>query len=110
MRELLSAAVLVCLLAVPAAAADKQKVGKKVQVKGTLRIGIVAIGGETTGTVIDTKEGRYELELGKDKKLREKARRLAGKPVMVVGTLEVRKGIEVKQRKIITVTSLEAAD
>jgi len=111
MRGLLSAAVLVCLLAVPAPGADKGKEGpKKVEVKGTLRTGVVAIGGETTGTVIDTKAGRYELELGKDKALRAKARRLDGTPVVVAGTLEVRKGIEVRQRKIITVTSLKGAD
>jgi len=29
---------------------------------------------------------------------------------VVAGTLEVRKGIEVRQRKIITVTSLKGAD
>ena len=111
MRSLLSLVVLVCLLAVPALAADKEKKGaKKVEVKGTLRTGIVAIGGETTGTVIDTKEGRYELELGKNKELRDKAERLNGKPVVVAGTLEIRKGLAVKERKIITVASLKAAD
>ena len=58
MRGLCSV-VVVCLLAVPALAADKEKEGaKKVEVKGKLRTGVVAIGGETTGTVIDTKEGR----------------------------------------------------
>jgi hypothetical protein len=110
MRGLLSALVLVCLLAVPALAADKEKGAKKVEFKGKLRTGIVAIGGETTGTIIETKDGTYELELGKDKELRAKAKRLDGKPVVVTGILGVRKGIEVKERKIITVTSLKGAD
>jgi hypothetical protein len=98
---------LVFFLALAVFAADKD--AKKVEVKGTLRTGIVAVGGETTGTIIQTKDGQLELELGTNKELREKAAKLDGKMVAVSGTLEVRKGVEVKERKIITVMSLDEA-
>lgn len=81
----------------------------KVELTGTLRTGIVAIGGETTGVILETKEGKYELDFGKDKELRQKAGKLNGKTVQVAGTLEIRKGVEVKERKIVIVTRLEEA-
>jgi hypothetical protein len=83
---------------------------KEVQLRGKLRTGIVAIGGETTGTVIDTDKGRFELDLGNNKELRAKAERLDGKAVVVKGTLTIRKGVEVKERRILAVRSLEAAE
>jgi hypothetical protein len=99
---------MVLLLAVPGLAA-----GKKVQFKGKLQTGIVAIGGETTGVILDVKKKgkvvRYELDLTKNKALRDKADKLNGKEVEVKGTLNVRKGLAVKERRIITVTSLKAA-
>jgi hypothetical protein len=97
----------VCLVGLSAVAADKE--GKKVEMKGKLRTGIVAIGGETTGTIIETKDGTFELDFGKDKELRQKANKLKDKLVLVAGTLEVRKGVEVKERKIITVSKLQEA-
>ena len=83
--------------------------GKKVELIGTLKTGIVAIGGETTGNIIVTKDGTYELDFGKDKDLKVKAEKLNGKEVTVAGTLVVRPGVEVKERKIVTVTSLDEA-
>ena len=105
MRSSLPAVGLVFLLALVARAADKE-----MRVKGTLRSGVVAIGGETTGTVVETKEGNYELDLGKNEVLRRKAEKLDGRAVVVTGTLTVREGVEDKQRRIITVSSLKAAD
>jgi hypothetical protein len=87
----------------------KDKDVKKMELTGKLRTGIVAIGGETTGTILETKKGTFELELGKQMELRQKAEKLNGKNVTVVGKLEIRKGVEVKERRIITVTSLEEA-
>jgi hypothetical protein len=116
MRSALLLSGLACALALPAFAADKDKdkdkdEPKKVEVKGKLHTGVVAIGGETTGVVVETeKEGSYELDLGKDKELRDKADKLDGKAVVVAGTLTVRKGVEVKERRIIAVGSLKAAD
>ena len=79
---------LMCLVALPALAAEP--VPKKVEMKGTLRTGIVAIGGETTGTIIETKEGKYELDFGTDKDLRKKAEELNGQMVVVTGELNMR--------------------
>lgn len=93
-----------------ATAQETKKEAKKVELTGTLRTGIVAIGGETTGTLLETKKkGRFELDFGKLKALRQAAEKLDGKQVRVVGTLEIRKGVEIKERRIVRVTSLEEA-
>jgi hypothetical protein len=82
----------------------------KVEVKGTLKTGLVAPGGETTGTIITTGHGTLELDFGKNKELREEAAKLNGKTAIATGTLQVRKGVAVKQRLIVTVTHLKAAE
>lgn len=91
-----------------ARAADEKTVLKKFE--GTVETGIMAIGGETTGIILKTKnEGTYELELGKNAKLRETAEKLNGKPVVVQGEYKPRAGVEITERRIIIVTSLEEA-
>ena len=88
-----------------------RKLGARGQMIGPVLGGVrITLSGRVSQATWHLKAGRYELELGKDKALRAKARRLDGTPVVVAGTLEVRKGIEVRQRKIITVTSLKGAD
>ena len=82
----------------------------KVEIKGTLQTGVAAIGGETTGTVIRTKNGTLELDLAKDKDLQAQANKLNGKTVLVTDSLTVRRGVEVRQRYIVTVASLKPAD
>lgn len=104
---LFSLAGLLGILALSAVGADKGP--RNVELRGKLRTGIVAIGGETTGTVIETDKGRFELDLGKDKALRAKAERLNGKVVVVKGTLTIRKGVEVAERRIVAVRTLEPA-
>lgn len=81
-----------------------------VTVVGKLRTGIVAIGGETTGTTISAKGVTWELDFGKNEELRKAAEMLNGKKVTVKGTLERRAGVEVKERWIVTVTELQAAE
>src|SRR3712207_4704396 len=83
--------------------------GKPVALRGTLRTGIVAIGGETTGIILETKQGTFELSLGRNSRLHAVAEKLDGKRVDVTGTLRVREGVEVRQRRIITVNSLKPA-
>jgi hypothetical protein len=78
-------------------------------VVGTLRTGIVAIGGETTGTTITAKGIKWELDFGKNADLRATAEKLDGKLVTVSGKLERRQGVETKERWIVTVTSLKGA-
>lgn len=89
-------------------AQDKESI--TVQVVGKLKTGIVAIGGETTGTTITAKEVTWELDLGKDEKLRAEAEKLDGKLALVKGTLERRPGLAIKERWIVTVSELRAAD
>ncbi len=89
-------------------AADEKPANKKYE--GTLETGIMAIGGETTGIILKTKnEGTYELDLGKDHKLKATAETLNGKAVIVHGEYKPRAGVEIRERRILIVTSLEAA-
>ncbi len=79
-----------------------------VTVVGTLKSGVVAIGGETTGTTISAKGATWELELSHNDKLRQAAEDLNGKPAIVQGSLERRAGVEIKDRWIVHVGSLQA--
>ncbi|MDB5391999.1 MAG: hypothetical protein JWM11_7645 [Planctomycetaceae bacterium] len=81
----------------------------KVSVTGTVRTGIVAIGGETTGVTIKSKNATFELEFGKNAALKKQADKLDGKPAIVEGTLDRKEGVEVKDRWIVTVTALRSA-
>lgn len=81
-----------------------------VTVVGKLRTAIVAIGGETTGTTITAKGVTWELDFGNNADLRKAADILDGKKVKVRGTLEHRAGVEVKERWIVTVADLQAAE
>lgn len=78
----------------------------RVEVVGTLRTGIFAIGGETTGTTITAKGVTWELDLGENAKLRKLAESMDGKRVRVEGSLERRKGVEIGERWIVTVSAL----
>jgi len=88
---------------------DKKDDGpKKVKLTGTVKTGIAAIGGETTGTIIETKDGNYELQVSKE--LRKEVDALNKKLAEVTGTLETKKGLAVKLRKIVTVETIKAAE
>jgi hypothetical protein len=104
---------LILLSATLITAADKEETKPesyiKVTAKGTLKTGIVAIGGETTGIILTTKDGVLELDI-KDKELRKKAEGLSGKVVTVTGNLTIRPGVEVNVRHIVTVESIKAND
>ncbi|RCS43916.1 hypothetical protein DTL42_18175 [Bremerella cremea] len=80
-----------------------------VSVVGTVRTGLVAIGGETTGTTITANEITWELDFGQNAKLRQLADKLAGKKATVKGTLVRRPGVEGPTRWIVEVTKLKAA-
>src|ERR1043165_258304 len=104
------------VMSMPAIAADKaDEQSIKVEIKGTLAADVVAIGGETTGTTITvTFEGgskvTWELDLGDNKELKEQAKKLDKKSVIVTGNYMKKKGIEVGERNIVKVASLKAAD
>jgi hypothetical protein len=77
---------------------------KDADFNGTLTTGVVAIGGETTGITLDANE----LDLHGDKDLTKAADGLNGKAVAVTGYLTTKKGVEIKERHIIVVSTLKA--
>ena len=91
-----------------AAAPKKPAVEESIEVSvvGTLHTGIMAIGGETTGTTITAKGVTWELDFGKQTDLRALANSLDKQKAAVKGTLERRAGVEVHDRWIVHVTSL----
>ena len=80
-----------------------------VVVRGTLRTGIMAIGAETTGTTVTARGATWELDLGGNREWAAQAESLSGRRVVVTGSLEVRPGVERRQRWIVTVKTLAAA-
>jgi len=82
----------------------------KVEIKGRLQTGMMAIGGETTGTVIRVNNVTWELDLGRNEELRKLATELNKKTVLVTGTYEKRKGVEVRERHVVKVATLKAAE
>lgn len=88
---------------------EEPKGKEKMEVTGKLHHPVFAIGGETTGTVVETKKLSYELDLGGKKDLLKQVEALKGKEVTVCGTLKVVKGVEIPERRIITVTEIKEA-
>jgi hypothetical protein len=82
----------------------------RVEIRGTLRTGVMAIGAETTGTTIHANNVVWELDFGDNRELKDRAATLNRKSVLVTGTYEKRKGVEVKERHIVKVTTLKNAD
>jgi len=108
--KLLPTLVLALSLHTTAMTADEQSGPEEsinVTVIGILRTGIVAIGGETTGATITAKGIQWELDFGKNAELRATAEKLNGKLATVSGALERRAGVELKERWIVTVTSMK---
>ena len=62
-------------------------------------IGTRTVGAETTGTVINDGKISYELDI-KDPAMKKTAEGLNGKQVTVKGTLTIKQGVEVGQRRI----------
>ena len=75
---------------------------------GTVSTGMMAIGGETTGTILKTEAGSYELTPA-NAAIGKQIAALKDKKAHVTGTLTVKEGVEVGQRKIVTVESIEEA-
>lgn len=95
------------------AAADKDDKAAasyiKAEVRGTLRTGLMAAGGETTGTEVTTTDGTVELDFARNRELIARAAKLHGKAVVASGRLRIRPGVERKTRVIVTVTELKEA-
>ncbi len=78
-----------------------------VEVVGTLRTGVMAVGGETTGTTVTANNITWELDLNANPGAKKLAPQLDGQKVKVKGTYSRRRGVEVPFREIITVTALK---
>jgi len=78
-----------------------------VTVVGTLKTGVIVIGGETTGVTITAKGITWELDLAKNPAFAEAAKKLSGKRATITGSLEKKAGIEIPVRFIVTVKSIE---
>lgn len=76
---------------------------------GTLKTGVMAIGGETTGVILVTEEETLELDLGGNADLMKNLEKWEGKKVTVIGTLEIRQGVEIPFRRIIRVKDIQEA-
>lgn len=77
----------------------------EVQVKGRLTGGMMAIGGETTGTIIKARGLTWELDVSAPG-LRREAARLNGKTVVVTGTVQQKAGVEIATRTILVTRTL----
>ncbi len=80
----------------------------KVEVRGKLNNEIMAIGGETTGAVITANGIAWELDFSDSPNSQRKSAAMNGKTVVVKGQLSVKRGIEIRQRWIVKVASIEA--
>jgi outer membrane protein OmpA-like peptidoglycan-associated protein len=76
---------------------------------GRVMTGMMAVGGETTGILLAVGEpgtgDRFELQPA-NQAMRERLRALDGRTVTVRGTLDTREGVEVRRRRILTVTEI----
>ena len=80
----------------------------QVELTGVLHTGIAAIGGETTGIVLVTADGQFELQLADDA-MTYAAEELTGAIVKVVGEMIEVEGVEIPSRTIIKVSQLDPA-
>jgi len=103
---ILAAVVMIC----PRLASADAPAPSPTSFTGILHTGIVSIGGETTGTILKTESGTYELDLGKNQALEDQADKLNGKKVVVIGVATTKSGVEVKERRIIAVQTIKTAD
>lgn len=76
---------------------------------GTLATGVMAIGGETTGTTITANAITLELDFGGNTKLEKIAAGLNGQRAVAAGPLRRESGVESGPRWIVAVTKLSGA-
>ena len=80
----------------------------QVTVVGRLASGVMAIGGETTGTTITANNITWELDLQDDEQLVEAVDRLGKSRARVTGTLIKKRGVEIRERMIVLVDTITA--
>ena len=79
----------------------------KVEIKGKLQTGVIAIGGETTGVTINANNITWDLDGGGNPKVDEQIQAHSGKISVVKGTLTLTRGVEIPNRYIVLVTEVQ---
>lgn len=80
----------------------------KVEVRGKLNNGIMAIGGETTGVNITANGVTWELDFSNAPNAEKRSNSMNGKVVVVKGELLVKQGVEIQKRWIVKVKSIQS--
>ena len=75
--------------------------------QGKVEVGVMAMGGETTGIVLLTNLGTFELEITDRRLLRTVIHKYEGRMVKVTGRLNTVRGVEVRTRRIIKVQKIK---
>ena len=89
----------------------QSKEGIRVEVVGKVQTGLMAIGGETTGTVVASNGIVWELDFQKDPNKLAVAEVLSGRSLArVTGTLRRVRGVEVPDRMVVKVDTISLAD
>lgn len=78
----------------------------EVEMAGIIRTGVMAIGGESTGTTITALGFTWELDLGGNEDFAKFAQKSHGMEVVVKGTVTVKQGVERGRRVIVVVKKL----
>ena len=94
------------LTKLPLAGLQMEEKAVEVRVRGILTNGILAIGGETTGTTIRFGKTTWELELQNQKTLNSAAAKLNGQLVVVSGLVALRRELKSRCEPFLTVESL----
>lgn len=108
---ILSISIAIASLLIPRIShADGDSLGDyiKVEVRGKLNNEIMAIGGETTGVIITANGVTWELDFSNAPNSEKKSKSMNGKVVVVKGELSVKRGVEIRQRWIVKVESIQS--
>ncbi len=74
---------------------------------GTLRGGVIAIGAETTGWLLETEEGRLDVDVSQ---AQDAAAKLEGRRVVVEGDVVMANWVERGEKRLLMADSISPAD
>lgn len=110
MKLLVFAPIMLCVLLFPEVACAQIPNGPadymNVEITGDLRTGLVAIGGETTGSDIVANGWRFELDYPTDEMATYADRLAQSKHAQVLGSFRLEKGVELPDRWVLDVKKI----